>query len=179
MAVIAALDLDDQIAPGERAGEMHGVHRRLGAGVGEPPQRQVETARQFTGDPDRVLGGLGEMGAPADPVAHRGDDGRMRVAGDRRAVTAVHVDVLVAVDVVDLGARTVAHPHRLRLGDLPVRGRAAGEVFARHRDEFGAARLAAQEHLLLVGDQLVYGVGHRTLDHRRSHGENLRSRTVD
>ena len=77
-----------------------------------------------------------------DPVAHRLDDRRVGVAGDRGAVAAVQVDVLVAVDVVDLGALAVAHPHRLRLGDLPVRRRAAGQVCARRRDQFGAARLA-------------------------------------
>ena len=49
----------------------------------------------------------------------------------------------------------MAHPHGLRLGDLPVRRRAAGQVLARSGDQLGAARLAAQEHLLLVGDQLV------------------------
>ena len=59
------------------------------------------------------------------------DDRGVRVAGDRRAVAAVHVDVLVAVDVADLGALAVAHPDRLRLGDLPVGGGAAGQVFAR------------------------------------------------
>ena len=48
VAVIAALDLDDQVASGERARQMHGVHGGFGAGVGEPPQRQVEAAGQLT-----------------------------------------------------------------------------------------------------------------------------------
>ena len=140
---------------------MNGVHRGLGAGVGEAPQRQVEAPRQLARDPDRVLGRLGEMRAAPYPVADRGDDRRVGVAGDGRAVAAVHVDVLGAVDVVHLRAGAVAHPDGLRLGDLPVRRGTAGEVLAGLGDELGAARLAAQEHLLLVGDQLVDGVGHR------------------
>ena len=100
------------------------------------------------------------------------------MSGNGSAVAAMHVDVLGAVDVVDLRALAVAHPHGLRLGDLPVGRGPAGEVFAGLRDEFGAARLAAQEDLLLVGDQLVYGVGHRA----RATDEdtvNLHSTTVD
>ena len=58
VAVIAALDLDDQVPPRERTGQMDGVHGGLGAGVGEAPQRQLEPARQLTGDPDGVLGRL-------------------------------------------------------------------------------------------------------------------------
>ena len=102
VAVIAALDLDDQIAPGQRPREVHGVHGGFGAGVGEPPQRQIEAAGQFARDPDGVLGRLGEMGSAPHPVAHRLDDRRMGMSGNRCAVAAVHVDVLVAVDVVDL-----------------------------------------------------------------------------
>ena len=168
--VVAALDLDDEVPPGERAGQVDRVHGRLGAGVGEPPQRQTEPAGQLAGDPDRVLGGLGEVGAAPDPVAHRGDDRRMGMSRNGSAVTAVHVDVLVAVDVVDLGALAVAHPDGLRLGDLPVGRGAAGEVFARPRDQFGAARLAPEEHLLLGGDQVVHRVRHLALHHRRGHG---------
>ena len=69
VAVVAALDLDDQVAPGERAHQVDGVHRGLGAGVGEPPQRQAEPTDQLVGDPDGVLGGLGEVGAAARPAA--------------------------------------------------------------------------------------------------------------
>ena len=130
VAVIAALDLDDQVAPGQRAGEVDRVHGGLGAGVGEPPQRQVEAAGQFACDPDRVLGRLGEVRSAPHPVADRLDDRRMGMSGNGSAVAAVHVDVLVAVDVVDLRARAVAHPDGLRFGDLPVGRRAAGEVLA-------------------------------------------------
>ena len=156
MPVVAALDLDDEVAAGQRASEVHRVHGGLGARVGEPPQRQLEAAGQLAGDPDRVLGGLGEVRAAPDLLADRGDDRRMCMSRNGSAVAAVHVDVLGAVDVVDLGARAVAHPDRLRLGDLPVGRGATGEVLARQRDEFGAARLAAKEHPFLVGDQIIH-----------------------
>ena len=63
-------------------------------------------------------------------VAMASLDSGMGVAGQGRAVAAVQVDVLVAVDVVDLRAVAVAEPDRLRGGDLPVRGDAAGQVLA-------------------------------------------------
>jgi hypothetical protein len=94
------------------------------------------------------------MRAATHPVADRGDDRRMRMPGNGSAVAAVHVDVLVAVHVVDFRAVAVAHPDGLWFGDLPIGRRTAGEMFARLRDEFGAARLTAQKHLLLSRDQL-------------------------
>ena len=160
VTVVAALDLDDQVPPGQCTGQMDGVHGGFGTGVGEPPQRQLEAARQLACDPDGVLGRLREMRSAPYPVADRGDDRRMGVPGDGCAVAAVHVDVLGAVDVVHLRAEAMAHPDRLRFGDLPVRSGAPGEVHAGLGDELGAAGLTAQEYLLLVGDQLVYGVGH-------------------
>jgi hypothetical protein len=39
VAVVAALDLDDQVAAGDRAHQVDGVHGRLGARVDEPPER--------------------------------------------------------------------------------------------------------------------------------------------
>ncbi len=134
MAVVAALDLDDQVATGDGAHQVHGVHRRLGAGVGEAPQRQVEPARQFGGHPDRVLGRLREVRAAAHPLGHRRDDRRVRVSGDRRAVPAVHVDVLGAVDVVDLRAR------RRGSSTPPAAGRSASSTSPRRRGARAPAR---------------------------------------
>jgi hypothetical protein len=120
VAVIAALDLDDQVAAGDRAHQVDRVHRGLGAGVGEPPQRQPEAAGQFLRDQDRGRSRLGEVRAQRHLAADRLDDRRVGVAGQRGAVPAVQVDVLVAVHVVDLGALAVAEPDRLRAGDLPA-----------------------------------------------------------
>ncbi len=75
---------------------------------------------QFTGNHHRVLGRLGEVRAPGDLAGHRRDDRRVCVPGQAHAVAAVQVHVLVAVDVIDLGAAAVAEPDRLRRGDLPA-----------------------------------------------------------
>src|ERR1700730_6592091 len=96
VAVVAALDLNDQVAAGEGTHEVDRDHGGLGAGVGEPPLRQAAPAGQFGGDDDGVGGRLGEMGAARDLVADGADDGRVRVAGQRGTVPAVQVDVLVA-----------------------------------------------------------------------------------
>src|SRR4029077_13293627 len=121
--------------------------------------------------PDGVLGRLREVRAATHPVADRFDDRRMRMPSNGSAVAAVHIDVLVAVYVVDLRAAAVAHPDGLWLGDLPVGRRAACEVFAGLRNEFSAAWLTAQEHLLLGRDQLVNDVGFLAFHHRRRHGQ--------
>src|SRR5262245_53319665 len=53
VAVVTALDLDDQVAAGDRAHQVDGVHGRLGARVGEPPERQPEPPGQLLGHQDR------------------------------------------------------------------------------------------------------------------------------
>ena len=75
----------------------------------------------------------------------------------RDAVAAVQVDVLRAVDVVDLRPAPVAEPDRLRLGDLPARGGAARERPAGPGAERGRRRLPPQEQVLLLGDDRVQG----------------------
>ena len=113
-------------------------------GVREPPQRLVEPLGEVVRDDDRVLGRLGEVGAAGDPVLDRGDDRGVGVAGQGHAVPAVEVGVLDAVDVVDLRAAAVADPHRLRLGDLPVRRGAPGQPVG-PVPEGAALRLAREE----------------------------------
>ena len=155
VAVVAALDLDDEVPAGDGAHEVDGVHGGLGARVVEAPQRQVEPAGQLLGDLDGRLGRLGEVGAAADLCAHRLRDGRVGVAGEAGTVAAVEVDVLVAVDVEDLGALAVADPHRLGRGDLPARGDPAGEAVGGPLAEHRGVRLAGDERLLFGGDQRI------------------------
>src|SRR6185312_12572628 len=130
VAVIAALYLDDQVTAGYRPHQVHGVHSGLGARVGEPPQRQAEPAGEFLAHRHRAAGRLGKVRAQAHLAVHGLHDGRVRVAGQRRAVPAVQVHVLVAVHVVDLGTAAVAEPDRLGDGDLPAGGDPARQAVA-------------------------------------------------
>ncbi len=120
VAVVTALDLDDQVAASDRPHQVHRVHGGLGARVNEPPLRQAEAAGQFPGDGERIASRLGEVRAAGDLVLDRGHDRRVPVASQRDPVSAVHVDVLVAVDVVELRSAAVAEPDGLRAGDLPA-----------------------------------------------------------
>ena len=151
VAVVAALHLDDQVPAGDRPHQVHRVHGGLGARVAEPPQRQAEPPGQFLADRQRVLGGLGEVRAQADLAVHRLHDGRVGVARQRCAVTAVQVDVLVAVHVVDLGALAVAEPDRLRHRYLPAGGHASGQAVLRRGGPSGPTRAAARRRSSLAG----------------------------
>jgi hypothetical protein len=133
----------------------------------EAPERQAEAPGQLLGDRDRLLGRLGEVGAAADPPGHRGDHPRVGVADQHHPVAAVQVDVLVAVDVPDPAAGTVADPDRLRAGDLPAGGDPAGQRPPGPLQQRPRAGLAVQERLLLLGDQLVEPGLHRHRQHHR------------
>jgi hypothetical protein len=101
VAVVAALDLDDQGPAGDRPHQVDGVHGRLGAGVAEAPQRQPEAPLELLGDHDGLGGRLGEVGALGDPLGDRRHHRRMGVADRHDPVAAVQVHVLVAVGVPD------------------------------------------------------------------------------
>ena len=169
VAVVAALHLDDQVPAGDGAHQVHRVHGRLGARVGEPPQRQAEPAGQFLAHGDRAARRLGEVRAQADLAAHRLHHGRVRVAGQCRAVPAVQVDVLVAVHVVDLGTLAVAEPDRLRDGDLPAGGDAASQAVAGQAGHPGGLRLPLDEDLFLLGDDVLEIGGRPWLWARHGH----------
>jgi hypothetical protein len=87
--------------PGEPDREAVGV----GRGEGELPVLQAEPALELLAAPHRVLGREHVGDAPAvDLALDRGDRGRCAVAGHRPGVTEAEVDVLVAVDVGEMGA---------------------------------------------------------------------------
>ena len=101
MTVVAAFELDDQVAAGHRPHQVDGIHGRLGAAVPKAPQGQPVSLGEVRGHHHGVVDRLGEVGAEGDPFGHRLDDGRMGMAGQHRSVTTVVVDVLVSVDVED------------------------------------------------------------------------------
>src|SRR6201999_1055688 len=95
---------------------------------------------------------LGKVSTAPDLLLHGPDDGRVGVPGQRGAVAAVQVDVGVPVHVVDLRALAVAQPDRLRRGDLPAGGDAAGQRALSGSGQPGRSGLAADEDGLLLGD---------------------------
>ena len=155
VAVVATLDLDDAVPAGGALGHADGVHRRLGAGVGEPPHRQsvalgeqlgdlgVELAR---GDVQRAVGELGLDGPPDD---------RVHVTGEQGAEAHVVVDVLVAVDV--------DHPRARRRGARRWgAGRRPGSWTAHRAGRTLRARSVARceaDRALGVADELTFGDG--------------------
>jgi hypothetical protein len=76
--------------------------------------QQVAQAGQLPGHGERVPGWLGQVRAGGCLAADGRDDHGMGVPGERRAVAAVHVDVLVAGGVIDPGPDPAADPDRLR-----------------------------------------------------------------
>ncbi len=154
VAVVAALDLDDQVFSGDRPHQVHRVHRGFGAGVAEPPQRQTEAAGELLGDHDGILGGLREVRAEPHSTLDRIDDGRMGMADDHHAIAGMQIHILHAIDVVHLRAVAMAEPHGARPGDHPARGRSARERTSGPLRPRRRVRLAAEEAVLLPGDQI-------------------------
>ncbi len=149
VAVVRALDLDDLRSAGRGAHEVDRVHRRLGAGVAEPPPGQTEPAGELLGHDDRVGHRLREVRSERDPVGDRPHDRGVGVTDEHHAEAGVQVDVLGAVDVVDLRALAVGDPHGLRRRGLPVRRDAADERPAGLVQQRARARHAVEEPRLL------------------------------
>ena len=99
VAVVGALDLEDHVAAGDAARKMDRVHRRLGAGVREPPLRQAEAARNSSATAIEPSVGAAKWVPRSARSADRLCDHRVRVPDAHHAEAVVEVDVLVAVDV--------------------------------------------------------------------------------
>ena len=105
VAVVAADELDDLLAPRVAAGDAHGAHRRLGARVDHAHQLdrrhgRADEARQL----DLELRGRAVARARVDLCVQAADDLGMAPAEDHRAPRRHEVDVLVAVGVPDVRA---------------------------------------------------------------------------
>ncbi len=126
-AVVAALDLDDRLAPGEGAGRAQRVHRRLGARVGEAQLIEVEAALE-------ALGGIGgrrrgghEERAGLQRPADGGHHGGVEVPGEHRAEAHGQVEDLAAVDVGQPRAPRARDGDRVWVPVLERRGHAQGQ----------------------------------------------------
>jgi hypothetical protein len=107
MPVVGTEDLHDRVAAGDASGDPDRVHRRLRAGIDVAPVLEPPAAGKLFTHDDRILGRRGEVRAEPDPVRDGLRDHVVRVALHHRAEAVVEVEVLVAVDVPDLGAFSV------------------------------------------------------------------------
>ncbi len=192
VAVIATFDLDDLVAAGDTAGDANGVHRRLGAAVGEPPHRQLVASGKHLGDVGVQLARRHEERAVVELALDRAAHDRVAVAGEQRAEAHVEVDVAIAVDVfhprrlgatdhdrmriVGLEARWHAHRHDLAgpLGGLHRTGGAL-DVFA----EFALGDLSGSagkftgvdgfhcSHSILLADFVLASLAHHGIHRER------------
>ena len=114
MAVVAAVEFHDFVAPGEAAGEPDGGHGRLCAAIdhadlldaGDPTADEgghLDLARVRNAEADAMRRGL------ADGVDNHGG----RMAQDRGAPCADVIEVLIAIDIPDAGVLSALHEERL------------------------------------------------------------------
>ena len=122
-AVVAALDLDDGLPPGVGARGAHRVHRRLGAGIGEPQHVQAEALLESLGDIGRHRRRGHEQGADVvQEFLDPGDDRGVEMADEHRAEAHRQIQHLAVVTVGDVGAPCGLHTHRIRIPVLEAAG---------------------------------------------------------
>ena len=128
-AVVAVVVDHDLAAAADVAGEAEREPVRVGGRQRELPGRQAEPPRELLAGPDGVLG-REHVGDAAAELALDGGDRRARaVAGHRPGVAEAEVDVLVAVDAGEPGARGRLDEQGERTGPLdhPVHRHAVEE----------------------------------------------------
>ncbi len=119
--VVAALELHQHLAAGERPGHAQGGERRLGAGRGEAHLLHRRHAlTDELGQLDLTCVRRSEAGAELGGGGDRLDDGWMGVAEDERAPAAHVVHVAMSVHVGEPGAATLAKEDR-RAAHAPKR----------------------------------------------------------
>src|SRR5919197_5248137 len=136
MAVVAAVELDDLLASGERARQPDRRQRGLGTGVDEADHldRRKGLADQL-GKLDLAPGRRAEAGAVAGALGNRLDDAGVGVSEDQRSPGAEVVEILIAVLVPDPGAE--APPDEQRVAPDRFEG-ANGAVDASRQESNGA-----------------------------------------
>ena len=103
--VVGAGELEQPLAPGGRAREPHGGHRRLGPRGGHAQHLDaVDPARDLRRELDLGGGGRAEARALRRRLGDRGEHLRMGVPVDQGPPRADVVDEAIAVDVDQLGA---------------------------------------------------------------------------
>ena|SRR5438128_1137770 len=102
MSVISTLELEDEVATGRRTGDPQGAHRRLGPAVDEPdPFYRGHPPADQLGQANLAWAGYAERTAGFRRAPDRIDDGRIRVAENKRSECSHIVDVSAAGFVPD------------------------------------------------------------------------------
>src|SRR5262249_27709336 len=128
----------------------------VGAGRGHctRPAGSSAATLQLAADPDGILGGQHEGDATAEPV----DDGLDRLlwgmAGHGSGIAKAEIDVLMAVDVAEAGARPLGDENRevSRPADHPVHGDAVEQAGLGLLEQRPRARVLGIEALAFAGE---------------------------
>src|SRR5262249_9611067 len=114
-------------ARGGGARQPHGVHRRLGARIGEAQALdRGHPPRDRLGKTDLVLGGAGEREAILGHALHGLDDVAVRVAEDEARVVAVEVEALDPIGIPDVRALAALGVERIGIEERRGAAIAAG-----------------------------------------------------
>ena len=149
MAVVGAGELEDLLAPGRGAGQADGAHRGLGPRGGHAHHLDGRhPAGDLVGQVDLALRRRAERRPALGRRHDRGQDRGMGVPVDERPPGAHVVDVVVAVDVDDLGAVAALDEDRVA-ADRPHRPHRrvdpAGHPLQRAGVELGRARVGERD----------------------------------
>ena len=158
-AVVAAVEHQQGLAPGHRAGPAQHVAVGVGGGGGDLPERQAEArGQQFAADHGvfaRQHGGQAVVGLLGDGLGDR----VRRVAKHGAGVAQAEVDVLVAVDVIKAGALGALDEQRAgrRPVGHPVHRHAGVQRAARAFGQGDGLRIAFEETGALAGGEGFHG----------------------
>src|SRR5580704_91155 len=112
-AVVSAFHLDDAIATRGRPREAHRVHRAFGTAVAKAHHlHRKALADFFCQFPFKIVWHT-EHRPGAEFFLYSTHDRRMAVPCHQSSKTKVEIDVLVAVDIVNVTALAVAHKNRI------------------------------------------------------------------
>ncbi len=131
-AVVLAFELHDQPPSGRGASETHCSEHSLGPGRGEADHLDArEQIPEEFGNLNLEAMRDSVYRAAAELSLNRIDDCRVGVAEEQRAVAQEIVDVFVAVDIPNVGARAMGDEDRVRVDEAAVVGaHAAGDDVA-------------------------------------------------
>ena len=121
-AVIAAFHLDDAIAAGSGASQADGVHGAFRAAIAETNHLDGKALADFLGEFPFEIMRHAEHGAGAEFRLHRLDHRGMAMSGHQRAEAKIEVEILVAVDIVNVSAFSIADKNRIGIVGAIIAG---------------------------------------------------------